>query len=153
MSTIIYGERISRGQPLMLGVSAVIFNEQGRVLLTRRTDNGLWCLPGGAFETGESVSEAVAREVIEETGLIIEPIKIIGVYSDPHRISRYASGNSYHVVVLSFLCRIIGGEIVDVTNETTAIGFFDPQDLPEMVPVHPERIRDALIEQERAFIR
>lgn len=149
---IVRGERISRGQPLLLGVSAVIFDAAGRVLLTRRTDNGLWCLPGGALETGESVSEALRREVLEETGLDVEPTRLIGVYSDPHRISEYADGNRYHVVVLSFLCRAVGGELSCFTAETTGAGYFAPAALPPLVEVHHQRIEDALRQGGEAVI-
>ena len=67
MTKVLYGERISRQGKLRLGCSASIFDEQGRVFLTRRADNGQWCLPGGGMEAGESVTEACEREVWEET--------------------------------------------------------------------------------------
>lgn len=153
MSRILYGERIARGLPFILGVCAVVFDDANRVLLTRRRDNGLWCLPGGVFESGETVSEAVAREVLEETGLVVEPTKLIGVYSSPDRISEYADGNRYHVVVLSFECRVVGGTILQSTEETTDIGYFACDGLPEMVAVHHERIRDAQAGREAAYLR
>lgn len=153
MSRVVYGQRIARGLPLMLGVCAVIFDEAGRVLLTRRRDNDLWCLPGGMFATGETVAEAIAREVREETGLSVEPVQLIGVYSSPHRMSEYADGNRYHVVVLSFRCRIVGGEALRSTDETTDIGYFPCDSLPEMVDVHRERIQDALARRQAALIR
>lgn len=153
MSRVVYGERIARGLPLMLGVCAVIFNEAGSVLLTRRRDNGLWCLPGGMFVTGETVTEAVVREVQEETGLIVEPVQLVGVYSSPHRMSEYADGNRYHVVVLSFLCNVVGGHLLSSTDETTDIKYFPCDSLPEVVEVHRERIQDALAGHLKAFIR
>jgi 8-oxo-dGTP pyrophosphatase MutT (NUDIX family) len=61
------------------GVAAVIFDE-GRVLLQRRDDTGRWGLPGGGVEPGESVRQALIREVREETGLEVEPLRLIGVY-------------------------------------------------------------------------
>lgn len=153
MSILIYGERIARGLPLMLGVCAVIFNEDGRVLLTRRRDNNLWCLPGGGFETGETVSEAIIREVHEETGLVVEPLHLIGVYSDPHRMSQYPDGNRYHLVVLSFRCQVVDGTPLTSTDETTDIGYFSPESLPELVIAHYERIQDALAGRQAAIIR
>jgi ADP-ribose pyrophosphatase YjhB (NUDIX family) len=137
----------------MLGVCAIIFDESGRVLLTRRRDNGQWCLPGGAYETGESVSEAISREVREETGLAVEADHLIGVYSTPHRFSQYNDGNRYQLVILSFLCKITGGTTVSSTDETTDIGYFDPNDLPELVEPHYERIKDALAANTAAIIK
>lgn len=153
VSKIVYGERIGRGLPLLLGVCAVIFDEAGRVLLTRRRDNDLWCLPGGAFETGESVKEAVVREVEEETGLKVEPLQLIGVYSSPDRMSQYADGNRYQLVVLSFRCRVIGGVEKPATDETTDIGYFACDALPQMVSTQYERIQDAMAGHREALIR
>ena len=69
MTQILYGERIGKQGKIRLGCSAAIFDEHGRILLTRRADNGQWCLPGGGMESGESAAEACEREVLEETGL------------------------------------------------------------------------------------
>src|SRR5213080_3661891 len=94
------------------GVSAFIRCAEG-VLLQKRDDNGLWGLPGGSVEPGESITEAVVREVREETGLDVEPVRLIGVYSSPahHQIVTYADGNVIHYISSSFECRITGGEI------------------------------------------
>ena len=72
---------------LRLSVSAVVRREpeSAEILLMRRSDNGLWGLPGGYVELGESVAQAAAREVQEETGFEIEVGRLIGVYSDPSR--------------------------------------------------------------------
>src|ERR1051325_4042675 len=64
------------------GVSAVVLTPEG-LLLQRRSDNGLWGLPGGGVEPGESVSAAIVREVREETGLDVTPVRLVGVYSAP----------------------------------------------------------------------
>ena len=80
---ILKGDRIGRGTTFMVGCAAVIFDSRARemILLTRRSDNGKWCLPGGRMEPGESASEACAREVLEETGLTVTPTKLVGVYT------------------------------------------------------------------------
>ena len=97
------GDRIGGNGRLLLGCSATLFDERGdKVLLTRRADNGRWCLPGGAVEAGESVAEACEREVWEETGLRVQVARLLGVYSNPHRLLEYADGNRYHLVALNF---------------------------------------------------
>lgn len=136
------------------GVAAVIFRE-GAVLLQRRDDNGRWGLPGGGVEPGESVSAAVVREVREETGLEVAPLRLIGVYSAPenHQIMRYPDGNAIHYVSCCFECTIVGGTLA-CGDESLALEWFDPDALPEdVMPVARIRIRDALARQVGAFVR
>jgi ADP-ribose pyrophosphatase YjhB (NUDIX family) len=136
------------------GVSAVIRTAEG-VLLQRRTDNRLWGLPGGGVEPGESVTQAVVREVREETGLEVRPVRMVGVYSAPenHQIVTYPDGNVIHYVSTSFECRIVGGALA-CGIESLDLGWFDPEALPaEMMPMHRIRIVDALASQPGAFVR
>ena len=136
------------------GVSAILLTSQG-LLLERRTDNGLWGLPGGSVEPGESVSEAIVREVREETGLEVAPIRVVGVYSSPAhgQIVTYPDGNVIHYVSTSLECRVVGGTLA-CGVESMELGWFDPEDLPaEVMPMHRIRIRDALALQIHAFVR
>jgi 8-oxo-dGTP pyrophosphatase MutT (NUDIX family) len=74
----------------LVGSSAVIFdNAKEKILLTQRSDNKQWCIPGGRIEPGESAEEACIREVLEETGLLARVKRIIGIYSNPDRIVEY----------------------------------------------------------------
>ncbi|MFN8544177.1 MAG: NUDIX domain-containing protein [Candidatus Binatia bacterium] len=136
------------------GVSAVIFSDAG-VLLQRRDDNGLWGLPGGAVEPGESLRVAVVREVREETGLVVEPVRVIGVYSAPenHQVMTYPDGNVIHYISTALECVIVGGEIV-CGAESLELGWFAPDAPPaDLMPVALLRLRDALARQPRAFLR
>ena len=151
---ILLGERIGREGILRLGCSAVIFNEDKKVLLTRRSDNGQWCLPGGAMEPGESVAEACAREVWEETGLRVEVLRLIGVYSDPHRVIVYPDDNKVHIVALSFEAKVTGGEF-GLSNETTEFGYFSLEEAAQMdiIGNHFGRVHDALLGETAALIK
>jgi ADP-ribose pyrophosphatase YjhB (NUDIX family) len=152
---IIYGDRISRDARLRLGCSATIFdNSRQKILLTKRIDNGLWCLPGGGAEAGESVAEACERETLEETGLIVRATKLLGVYSDPHMIAEYADGNRIHIVGLNFEAEVLGGQLA-VTDETTEVNYSDLKELEqlELMHYHRQRIADALAQEAGAFIR
>ena len=125
-----------------------------KVLLTRRTDNGRWCLPGGGMDPGESASEACAREVLEETGLEVRVGRLIGVYTTPHRIVEYVDGNRIQPVALSFEAHPIGGGL-SLSDETTEVGYFS---LPEMETMdvmehHHERILDAVAGLDAALVR
>jgi 8-oxo-dGTP diphosphatase len=94
----------------LVGVGAVVV-DQGRVLLVQRGTEplrGQWSLPGGLVECGESLSNAVAREVREETGLNVEPVELIELLD---RIYREGERVRYHYVIADYLCRVAGGEL------------------------------------------
>jgi 8-oxo-dGTP pyrophosphatase MutT (NUDIX family) len=137
------------------GVSAVICDEAGRVLLQQRTDNGCWGLPGGAIEFGESILEALQREVLEETGLTIAVERLIGVYSHPdhHQIITYRDGNVFHFVSSCFACRPTGGTLT-LGEETAGLAWFTPPVWPpDLMPVHRVRIDDALTHAATPYVR
>jgi ADP-ribose pyrophosphatase YjhB (NUDIX family) len=135
-------------------VAAVVRDEQGQILLQRRSDNGRWGLPGGSVEIGESVAEAIRREVVEETGFRIEVGRLVGVYSDPAlQVVRYPGGSVVHYISILFECRIVGGAPA-TSAETLEVGFFPPGALPEsLLPMHRIRIEDALAKTPQAMIR
>ncbi len=144
---------ISKAAAIRPSVSAVIRNGRGRVLLGRRADNGQWGLPGGNVEIGESVTEAILREVREETGLAVAVTRLVGVYSDPAwMVVRYPDGRVVHYVNTCFECRVTGGELA-TCSETTALEYFDPAVLPEdTVPQHRLRVADAVSSSGGPFI-
>ena len=100
----------------LLGVGAIIV-QADRVLLVRRAHpplQGEWSIPGGLVETGETTKEAVIREVREETGLEIEPVRLVEVFE---RILRDQDSRvQYHFVVIDYLCRIVSGEACPGTD-------------------------------------
>lgn len=154
-TTVVFGDRVSKEGKLRLGCSAAIFDQhREKILLTRRTDNGQWCLPGGAIEAGESVSEACAREVWEETGLRVQVTRLTGVYSDPNKLVVYPDGHKAHIVALSFEAEIISGA-PGASNEVTEWGYFSLEEMSnmEMLGGHLERIRDIFTMQVAAFIK
>ncbi len=95
----------------VLGVGALIFN-RGRILLVERGKEplkGYWSLPGGVLETGETLEEGMIREVREETGLEVKPVKVIEIFE---RIIRDAQGAAeYHYVLIDYICRVKGGSL------------------------------------------
>jgi 8-oxo-dGTP pyrophosphatase MutT (NUDIX family) len=154
MTQILYGDRLGKQGKIRLGCSAAIFDEQGRILLTRRADNGQWCLPGGGIDSGESAAEACLREVWEETGLHVRVKRLVGVYSHSDQLAVYADGNKAQIVALHFEVEIIGGEL-GLSNETIDFGYFTLDEIEEleMLGRHKERIIDTVANQKEAFIR
>ena len=155
VTTIHHGERIAKEGQIRLGCSAIILDEtKTKVLLTERADNKQWCLPSGGVDPGETVEETCIREVYEETGLDVHVTKLIGVYSDPHRMVEYPDGNKAHVIALSFAAEIIGGEL-GLNDETTDFGYFTVEEMDEldMLLNHKERVLDALKNISTPFIK
>jgi len=120
---------------MLLGVNVAIFKD-GKVLLTRREDFRVWCLPGGAADENESIVQAGMREVREETGLEVRLTRLVGIYSRPG----WSDGGS-HIVV--FTGEVTGGTLSPDPNEVVEIGYFDPGALPELLNDQRGRIRDA----------
>lgn len=121
--------RVYPSRPIV-GVGAVVI-EDGRVVLVRRRFEplaGHWSLPGGAVEVGETLEAGVAREVREETGLIVEVGPMIEAFD---RILRDDAGVvQYHYVLIDYLCRPIGGEIA-AGSDVDAARFVRPEDLKD----------------------
>jgi len=143
-ATILTGDRIAKQGSLMLGCTAAIFDPtRQKLLITQRSDNGRWCLPGGRMESGESVAEACEREVVEETGLIVRIVKLIGIYSDPNILLKYEEGDQHHLVALHFEAEIVGGTL-GLSDETIAVNYFTPEqiDALDLMPHHRHRIAD-----------
>jgi 8-oxo-dGTP pyrophosphatase MutT (NUDIX family) len=155
MVRVLQGERIGAGGVLAVGCTTAILDATGqRLLLTRRADNGLWCLPGGHMEPGESAAEACVREVREETGLEVRVSRLIGVYSSPHVLLEYGPDRREQMVGLCFAAEPTGGAL-GLSDETTAADYFSADEIAEMdvLPHHVERIADAFAGQVAAFIR
>jgi ADP-ribose pyrophosphatase YjhB (NUDIX family) len=100
-----------KANSLIVAVGAVVRNDRGEILLIERTDNGLWALPGGAQEIGESVKDAVRREVREETGIEVEVTGLTGIYSDPAHVIAYDDGEVRQEFSLCFAARAISGSL------------------------------------------
>jgi ADP-ribose pyrophosphatase YjhB (NUDIX family) len=145
---------VSKAKELRPSVAAIITNAEGHVLLQRRSDNGLWGLPGGSVEIGESVTTAIVREVREETGLAVEVERLVGVYSDPaFQVVRYKDGNVVHYINTLMTCRVVAGAL-QTCDESLELKFFDPNRLPgDMLATHRIRVEDAIINRLEGFIR
>jgi ADP-ribose pyrophosphatase YjhB (NUDIX family) len=140
-----------------LSVSAVVRRVRGgeEILLMQRSDNGMWTLPGGHVEPGESLTDAALREVLEETGWKIELGRLVGVYSDPARqVVETVRGERVQLVNLCFDALAIEQFTPSTPDEALSIGFFPRLELPEpMVPIVGIRIEDSFAGGATARIR
>ena len=141
------GELINRTPDIIRpSVCAIIINNNNQLLLEQRSDNQLWGLPGGGVEIGESVTQALYREVIEETGLNIQIIKLIGIYSDPgnYSIMSYPDGGLVQYVSITFKCNPMS-ENLKISEESIDLKYFDIDNLPNNLMVgHKSRIIDSM---------
>ena len=115
----------------LVGVGAIIFR-RGRILMAQRGKQpleGWWSLPGGALELGESLEDAVCREVLEETGLVVKPVKLFEVFE---RIIRDTAGApEYHYVLIDYVCRVTGGEL-RAGDDVSHVEWVRRGDLPDL---------------------
>lgn len=139
---------------MLPGAGGAVFDEQGRLLLVRRQDNGRWSLPGGMIRIDESVADATVREVAEETGLQVKVVGLIGVYSDPQHIVAYTNGDVRREFFLLCRCQLMGGAL-RTDHESLSARFFAPEDavgLPLTVGQR-QRIEDALRDAAGGVVR
>jgi ADP-ribose pyrophosphatase YjhB (NUDIX family) len=119
----------------MIGVNISII-QNGKILLTKREDYEIWCLPGGAVDEGESIAQAAIREAREETGLEVKLTRLIGVYSRP--------GWPGGAHIISFAAEPVGGEFEADPSEVIDMGYFAPDEIPDdLLSWHVQRIADA----------
>lgn len=115
--------------------SAIVTDEQGRVLLVKRRDNTLWALPGGGHDIGESIEQTAIREVKEETGLDVEVTGLVGIYTNPNHIVAFTDGEVRQQFSLCFTTELRGGELA-IDRESTDIAWTAPADIGQL-DMHP----------------
>lgn len=124
-----------RATRVVPAASAVVTDEDGRLLLGKRTDSTLWTIPGGTMKPGETVAETAVREVKEETGIDVEVVSLIGIYSNPQHVVEYSDGEVRQQFSVCFVCRRIGGELA-TSDETSEVGYFSPDEI-DGIEMHP----------------
>jgi 8-oxo-dGTP pyrophosphatase MutT (NUDIX family) len=110
---------------LMPSVGALVYDAQGDVLLQQRSDNGRWSAPVGGMDPGETPADAVVREVWEETGVLVEPMRVLGVHGGPKFRNTHSNGDQTASVFLIFACRVVDDSGLSPDgHESLAVRFF-----------------------------
>lgn len=122
-------------------VDTAVFDAAGRLLLIRRADNGLWALPGGACDVGETAAAAGAREVWEETGYTVRVTRLLGIF-DGNYLDQPSARHLYHLL---FTAEVVTGEATP-SHETPEVAWVAPDAIPweRLARGHAPRIRHAL---------
>ena len=142
-----------KANSIVVAVTAAVRNAQGELLLIERTDNGLWALPGGAQDIGESVVQAARREVYEETGIDVEVTGLSGIYSDPRHVIAYDDGEVRQEFSLCFHAKTVGGELHS-SSESKEARWVSPDSLQDL-KIHPSmrlRINHALEQESQPYL-
>lgn len=124
-----------KANSIAVAVTAFVLDENDRVLMIRRTDSGLYSIPGGQQEIGETIGRTVVREVKEETGIDVEPVRVTGIYSDPQHVIAYTDGEVRQEFSICFIARAIGGQL-RTSNESSEVLWIARDDL-DSLNIHP----------------
>lgn len=108
-----------------VGSIAILRDDQGRLLMVKRTDDGQWCFPGGFSNLGENAAYTAVRETMEETGLQVTPTRLLGVFS-PTELWVYPNGDQTQSVISLFDCHRLGGNLRPDQIETSAVAWMSP---------------------------
>ncbi|WP_069167246.1 NUDIX hydrolase [Nocardia altamirensis] len=137
---------------IKVAVSAFVRNSDDNILMIRRTDNDRYSIPGGGLEAGETVTEAVVREVREETGIDVQITGLIGIFSNPEHVIAYDDGEVRQEFSICFRAKPIGGKL-RTSSESREVLWVAPHDLPSL-DIHPSidlRIEHGLNPQDGPF--
>lgn len=131
--------RIGTDLLLIPAVAAVVRDDEDRVLI-QRSQHGVWSLPAGAIEPGESPAQAAAREVYEETGLRVRAGRVLGVFGGPKYGWTYPNGDRVEGVVTVFECVRVSGTLIDSNDETAFLQWFRLSELPALAIPYPNEV-------------
>ncbi|MGW1432306.1 NUDIX hydrolase [Streptomyces sp. NPDC002431] len=143
--------RATAGRQLLLlpGVTAIVFDDEGRVLLGRRTDTGKWAVIGGICEPGEQPAATAEREVFEETAVRCVAERV--VLTQALQPVEYANGDRCQYLDVTFRCRATGGEARVNDDESLEVGWFSVDALPPLDEFGLFRIKQALTDEPTWF--
>ena len=131
------GRTAPNGTPVVVqtGASVIVINPAGEILMQQRQDDGTWSYPGGRVEIDETVEDAARREVLEESGLIVGKLELLGVFSGKELNHVYPNGNEVCGIDIVYVSRDYTGSLHCTDGESLRLGFYPPDPLPH--PISP----------------
>ncbi len=133
-------EKVGSELLMIPSVAAIIRNNDDEILFVRKSEETLWGLPAGAIEPGERPGRALRREVYEETGLMVHPVTILGVFGGDKYKYTYSNGDQVEYTIIVFECTIVKGTLRGVDGEIEELKFFKETELPEIAIPYPKEI-------------
>lgn len=124
-----------RANSIVVACTVFVTDDQDRVLLIRRTDNGLWAIPGGAQDIGEYIAQTAVRETKEETGIDVQVTGLVGVYSNPNHVMAYTDGEVRQQFSICFRARFLSGEPT-ASTESSEVRWVAKDELEDL-HIHP----------------
>jgi 8-oxo-dGTP pyrophosphatase MutT (NUDIX family) len=122
-------------------VTGLVRDDDGRLLMMQRSDTRRWELPSGQIEPGEAPAQALVREVWEETGLVVRPERLVGVFGGREGFRFvYPHGDEIEVFVSVFECRVVGGALGNRDGEALDLRFFAWDEMPELIAGYPREL-------------
>ena len=129
--------RVGHDLLLLPSVAAVVRDHGGRLLLQEKSSGQGWSLPAGAIEPGETPEQAVRREVLEETRLVVVPTRLIGVFGGEGFRYVYANGDEVEYTVVVYRCSVIGEMPGEPDPETKSLRYFAIDEMPHLALPYP----------------
>ncbi|MEU9415361.1 NUDIX domain-containing protein [Streptomyces sp. NPDC048272] len=129
-----------KANSIVPAVTAFVVNDADEILMERRSDNGRWGMPGGVQEIGENISGTVAREVLEETGISVEVIGLVGIFTDPGHVIAFSDGEVRQEFSLCFRARPVSGDI-KVSSESFEVRWVPRTELESLDMSPTTRLR------------
>lgn len=121
--------KIGHDLVFMPGVAGIVFNDENQILLQRSRDSGLWGIIGGSPEPGETPADSIVREIEEETNVKAVVQHLVGVFTEVP--THYPNHDMVQYVAIVFVCKAISGEPLINDDESLAVGYFDPNEMPD----------------------
>jgi len=134
--------------------NVIVVNDQGEILMIRRTDNNNWAVPGGGMDLGESITNAAVRETQEETGITCQITGLVGIYTNPRHVIRYSSNNEVRQEFsIVFTARPVSG-VLRPSSESSEPQWISPAALPslQMHPSMRQRIQHYLDKRPEPYL-
>jgi len=143
-----------KANSIVPSANVIVVNNQGEILLIRRTDNGNWAVPGGGMDPGESITDTAVRETLEETGITCEITGLVGIYTNPRHVIRYTSNNEVRQEFsIVFTARPTGGQLRP-SSESAEPQWVSPATVPrlQMHPSMRQRIQHYLDKRTEPYL-